>query len=799
MKRFLLAFFIVVGSLGLKAQWVSIPDTAFANRLNVLYPQCMNGNQMDTTCPAIVNEKYGIDLFTFPSNMYDITGIVYFDSLIQLYVNNSQITTLPDLPPHLTSINCRDNQLTSIPYIPAGVTDFNCDANQLSALPPLPDGLVYLYCSSNNITSLPPLPSGLLQLRVIGNDLHVLPALPASLQSLFCASNQLDSLPALPGTLLTLYCYDNNLAALPALPNGLKYLGCGQNQLTVLPVLPDSLRQLGCDRNQITALPDLPKKLWELSCYQNQLTALPELPDSLSILYCHYNPYLTCLPKIKRINYLDFRFTAISCLPNYGIVLTSNPPLSSVPLCNSLNNNTCSEYWNISGQVYFDANSNCTKELTDVALKNVKANLWQNGSLVQQTFTGSEGVYSFDTDNTGTYRISIDTTDIVFSIYCPAAGFHNSVITTLDSTDFPLNFSLQCKPGFNLVANSIVSLPFRPAIFNRVRISAGDISNLYNARCGTGISGQVQLVISGPVSYISPDTGALAPTAVLNDTISWTIADFEAVNFLSDFNIILQADTTAQLGAQICLTLIVNPITGDNNPANNIYTHCFPVVASYDPNIKEVYPIADIDTVQEWLTYTIHFQNTGTAEAQHIYVDDTLDSDLDASSFQLLAYSHQPLAQIKQNTVRFNFPNINLPDSNTNEPLSHGYVQYKIKLKENLPVGTTINNTAFIYFDFNAPVVTNTTTNTIVTTTSISEIRSLNSEIRLYPNPTNNTLNIQTKNFNPVLVSVFDINGKKISEQKYISQIDVSALTSGIYFIELKGKDGVARKKFVKM
>jgi hypothetical protein len=63
--------------------------------------------------------------------------------------------------------------------------------------------------------------------------------------------------------------------------------------------------------------------------------------------------------------------------------------------------------------------------------------------------------------------------------------------------------------------------------------------------------------------------------------------------------------------------------------------------------------------------------------------------------------------------VKFNFPNINLPDSLSDEAGSKGFVRFKVKLKDNLPLGTTIENTAYIYFDFNAPIITNTTVNTI--------------------------------------------------------------------------------------
>ena len=203
--------------------------------------------------------------------------------------------------------------------------------------------------------------------------------------------------------------------------------------------------------------------------------------------------------------------------------------------------------------------------------------------------------------------------------------------------------------------------------------------------------------------------------------LTYNIADFGNVNFFTDFDIVVETDTTAAIGSSVCFTVSVTPTVGDNNPANNTLTFCSEVRSSYDPNEKEVYPANGVDT-SGWLTYTINFQNTGTDTAQHIYVTDTLDSNLDEATFQLLAYSVQPQVQLNGNAVQFSFPNINLPDSNVNEPASHGYVQYKVKLKNTVGVGAQISNTAFIYFDFNAVVVGNTVTNQVQCTPDSSNI-----------------------------------------------------------------------------
>ena len=176
---------------------------------------------------------------------------------------------------------------------------------------------------------------------------------------------------------------------------------------------------------------------------------------------------------------------------------------------------------------------------------------------------------------------------------------------------------------------------------------AGDfVQSIYNANCNSGISGEVKVVINGSANYLSPISGALTPT-VTADTLIYIIADFSLVNANTDFAFNVVTDSTAPIGAEVCFIVTVTPATGDNNISNNTLTHCFTISNSYDPNEKEVSPIGNLAyPFNDWLTYTIHFQNTGTAPAQHIQILDTLDADLDASTFQLLSYSHAPMVQV---------------------------------------------------------------------------------------------------------------------------------------------------------
>ncbi len=333
--------------------------------------------------------------------------------------------------------------------------------------------------------------------------------------------------------------------------------------------------------------------------------------------------------------------------------------------------------------VYYDANANCVFDSNDVAQGNVKVQLYNNGVLEQQTYTGGAGYYSFYVNGVyGNYTAQIDTTQLPFTVLCPDTAYYTSIVSASDSQYANQNYGLSCKQGFDVGAISILNgntVP-RPASIVRVNIVPG-ISQLYGAHCATGISGQVQVVYSGQISYQGIAPGAITPTSVQGDTITWAISDFGTISDDSAFNLMFKINTNATPGSQVCFVVNVLPVAGDNNPSNNTLSYCFAIVNALDPNEKEVYP-ASVDT-SGWLTYTIRFQNTGTAPAENIYILDTLDSHLDPGTFHLINYSADNITQILPGSIaRFYFPEINLPDSLTSDSLSRGYVSYQNKIKE---------------------------------------------------------------------------------------------------------------------
>ncbi|QHT68061.1 T9SS type A sorting domain-containing protein [Rhodocytophaga rosea] len=147
---------------------------------------------------------------------------------------------------------------------------------------------------------------------------------------------------------------------------------------------------------------------------------------------------------------------------------------------------------------------------------------------------------------------------------------------------------------------------------------------------------------------------------------------------------------------------------------------CLPITDSYDPNDKLVVPqgttASHYTPSGKALNYTIRFQNTGTDTAYKVMVVDTLDANLDVATFSVKAASHPYEFSVSgkgRPVLTFTFNNINLPDSNRNEALSHGYIKFNITPHTAIAQGTVIENHADVFFDYNPVIRTNTVTNTI--------------------------------------------------------------------------------------
>lgn len=188
---------------------------------------------------------------------------------------------------------------------------------------------------------------------------------------------------------------------------------------------------------------------------------------------------------------------------------------------------------------------------------------------------------------------------------------------------------------------------------------------------------------------------------------------------------------------------------------------------SYDPNHKEatIGNGAMSDTTTS-LTYTIQFQNTGTDTAFTVVLEDTINPDFfEIESVKMKAGSHTYIFEIDtlNNLLKWTFNNILLVDSMTNEPGSHGSVQFSIDLKENIGYGVKVENEAYIYFDFNSPIITNKAYNFFELPEGITTSREFNDWNARFSTTSNAIeVNINIKSNTTETIHIFDLSGKLI-------------------------------------
>ncbi|MCC6727557.1 MAG: T9SS type A sorting domain-containing protein [Saprospiraceae bacterium] len=239
---------------------------------------------------------------------------------------------------------------------------------------------------------------------------------------------------------------------------------------------------------------------------------------------------------------------------------------------------------------------------------------------------------------------------------------------------------------------------------------------------------------------------------------------------------------------------------------------CQPNQGSFDPNDKMAFPHGigqqeHLDPAAE-IEYQIRFQNTGTDTAFTVVVRDLLSPYLDMTSIRPTTSSHPYFFEINDRELVFRFSNIMLPDSNINEPGSHGFIRFAAKLLPNAPIGQDLNNEAAIYFDFNEPVWTNTSHYTIGLPEVLATKEPQRPSLGLRPNPSSGELQVELPEWatqGRFTIEVRNGLGKLLHSvlvsQQSTSPLHLQGLSSGVYLITAKDEQGrtIAAGKWVKI
>ncbi len=440
------------------------------------------------------------------------------------------------------------------------------------------------------------------------------------------------------------------------------------------------------------------------------------------------------------------------------------------------------------GKVYNDVNNNGTQDAGELGLPNV---LIHESLQNTNATTDASGNYSFFfIDSTQTYTLSCTPYTYWTVTNTPSTiSIHPQVQSTANN-----NFGIHATPNIHDVAISCnsVNLPWPSAVVT-----------FYATYHNIGTVVESDTILFTKDSLYTYVIATPAPAFVMGNKIGWVYSSLQ-LNEYRNIQLKLKADTSIQMGDTLHSNWRIQPYNVDVAQSNNIKLHNQPCLSSFDPNEKSVSPSGNING-NELLNYTIRFQNTGTAQANNIFVRDTLDSNLDINTFEITGYSHPMTYSINgTGNLLCTFANINLPDSFVNEPGSHGFVSYSIKPKVGIAQGTDIFNTASIYFDFNAPVQTNTTNNKIASLVSVNSVVSSKQAMVIFPNPANGIINVTIANTNrgKVLLQIFNSMGEMVGQQQSSSEktkVDIHSYTAGSYLLKASTSDGrLFTQKFIK-
>ena len=764
----------------------------------------------------------------------------------KLLCNNNYLTSL-DITnlPNLKELNCSHNQLSSINL--SGLVNLEilgCGFNTISTLNLAGinnlknldfelcqitsinltnlTSLELLNCYNNPLTSLNV--NNLINLKNLscsGNQLTTLNVSSLiNLESLVCSFTSVTTLntsnsPNLKG----LSCVQNQITSLNlSNNNNLEYLNCSINQLTSLDVTNlILLKTLICGNNFIpnvnfSGLTQL-NTLWIDSTGRTSLDV-----SNLSLLQqliCNSNPipvidvsnsfklnYLSCgspsLTQVFMKNGINESYFGMISSPNLQFVCGDVGDLSQIQAAIGASGSPIAvatsyctfvpggNYNTITGTMIFDADNNGC-DVSDDKQSNIRVNI-NNGTTIGASFTNNAGNYKFYTQ-VGNFDITAAVENPTWFTFLPAtatipfANNNNNIVTQ--------NFCITANgvhPDVEIVIAP--TMPARPGFYAVYKI-------VYRNKGNQTLSGNS--TFSYDDSILDFVSSTVAPNSQSTGLLSYdytTLLPFENRSFYITLHVHAPTDALpVNIGDILAFSATVNPASGDEVPSDNTFQYNQTVIGSFDPNDITCIEgdLVSPAEIGNYLHYVINFENTGTAEAENIVVKDIIDTtQYDVSSLQILNSSNPVTARLTGNVAEFIFQNINLHSG------GHGNILLKVKSKNTLVQGNTVSKKASIYFDYNAPIITNNA-NTVFQSLSNPDI-AIDASIAVYPNPSKGNVTISCQN-SIKSIQLFDVQGR-ILQTDIVNEtskvIDISDKQNGVYFIKVTTDKGIKVEKVMK-
>ncbi len=440
---------------------------------------------------------------------------------------------------------------------------------------------------------------------------------------------------------------------------------------------------------------------------------------------------------------------------------------------------------NVSGPVFIDGNTNCAWQFNE-------------NKIPQAIVEFTPGPYYATTNAVSGYSVNLPLGTYDHTVIHPGAQQECPGPFTLDGAQSSVSRPIGCSSLFPLDAQVTgCNGPARPGF----QLTYG--MNLRNNTAANAGASTLTFEFDPVLEFVSASP---TPSSVVGNTVTWNLAGIGAYASTSRFVHLQVPPDIGLIGTTLSSTAAVSTTNTDAVPANNVWASQQIVTASYDPNDKQARTstggsqlyLIDQD---EWIDYVIRFQNTGTDTAFNVVVTDTLPATLDPATIEVGAASHAMNWNLAGHGIlRFNFPNILLPDSNVNEPLSHGFVGFRVRPRLPIDPGTVIENTANIFFDINPPVITEPSVLVAEFSTGVGEAST--TSVLLSPVPVIDQLNVASPN-EIRSVRIVAADGRDVAQRTVSASsaaIDVSMLNAGAYlFIATMTNGSTVRERFLKL
>ncbi|AWI24874.1 DUF7619 domain-containing protein [Flavobacterium pallidum] len=464
-------------------------------------------------------------------------------------------------------------------------------------------------------------------------------------------------------------------------------------------------------------------------------------------------------------------------------------PVQLIPEECPVNNNS------ISGTIRIDADNNgCTADDEPAAGIAVQRTF---GNTIYYTYTNAQGQYTFNNVEEGSGYVSL------YGPSLPQSGYVTS--PTQDNGGYIFNFE---EDNNTLSADFCLAVPAPVTDAQIYFFAYNNAVPGFAANYGVNIYNPGTLPVSGEAVFTFDDTkldfvaAFPAGASIAGNTIHYNVAGLQPLQAKQVYlYFTVKTPPTVNSGDLLHFTATITTVNTDVNPSDNSVALNQVVVNSFDPNDIAVQQGPEIvqDQVDDDLIYTIRCQNTGTGNAVNIRIATTLDEKLDWNTFRPITASDDFTTDRIGNEVVFRFKGINLPPSSVNEPESNGFIMYRVKPKATLQVGDVIAATADIFFDFNAPITTNTAMTELVEPLGVT---SFETGFTVHPNPASGAVKLYLENTQSgeTVASLIDMQGKKIMESGFSGnegRLDISKVQPGVYIVKVVSGDKTAVRKLI--